>query len=252
MQYVGQACLLNCNVLVIKGQSIHFFKREKVENEFMDVHKSDFVWERYHTLNENALFCNNPGSNDILVVTQVKIYLYSIDPLTLTPILRSVIFNFMGCTYLVQSQSKETQITYQVGSEDFIVYKRNYHHNFRVAVDYKHHRECIAIDVKKCQVHCISDGLKITFYSDKKLKQLKDIPQVQVENQNQERILNMKICKYHEETLVVFIGKILPKGVKKVTAIKVYQLNYDNGEENLLSVELIYSRKLREELQKIS
>ena len=61
-----------------------------------------------------------------------------------------------------------------------MVYKRNYHHNFRVAVDYKIHQECIAIDIKKCRAHCISDGLKLTFYSDVDLKQIEEVPQVQV------------------------------------------------------------------------
>ena len=177
---MGQAYLLKSNVLVIRNQNINFFRREKVENEFMDHHKTDFNWKKYHVLSQYGAICNTPGSNEMLVVTHQKIYLIRIDLETLMPTLESVIFNFMGCIYMVQSLSKETIVSYQVGSEDFIIYKRNHHHNFKVCVDYKEHQESIALDIKKCKAHCISDGLKLTFYSDTDLQQLEEIPQVQV------------------------------------------------------------------------
>lgn len=61
----------------------------------------------------------------------------------------------------------------------------------------------------------------------------------------------MKVSQYNEEIIVVFIGKNLPKGLKKVTKINVYELKYTK-EQLLSSIDLIHSRVLKKEMQKIS
>lgn len=61
----------------------------------------------------------------------------------------------------------------------------------------------------------------------------------------------MKVCK-NEDLIVVLIGMTMAKGVKKVTAIKIYELSYEIIGDKIDQVKLKYSQTLKEDMQNIS
>ena len=84
----------------------------------------------------------------MIITTDKKIFLYEVDEFTFMPVLKSVIFNFLGISNLIESISKEVYITYTVGQEDFTVHRRKYHHDFRIPIEsMKRSKHCCAIEI---------------------------------------------------------------------------------------------------------
>jgi hypothetical protein len=83
------------------------------------------------------------------------------------PVLKSVIFNFMGCSSFIQSINKEIYISYSNGQEDFIVFTRKNSHGFRVPIDYSPHAYSTAERLNNANAYMISEGNNITIYQSK-------------------------------------------------------------------------------------
>ena len=64
----------------------------------------------------------------------------------------------------------EIYISYKISQEDFMIYKRKYHHNFRVAVDNEKHQDCIAGAISKSKSYFITCGSYIQFFKDENFR----------------------------------------------------------------------------------
>ena len=122
-----------------------------------------YQWVNHYTLTEQCQIFNCKGSEDLIITTEKKIFNYNLDENQI-PVLKSVIFNFMGCSTFIQSINKEIYISYSNGLEDFVVYSRKNSHGFRVPIDYKAHGYNTAEALHHANAYMVSDGNDITIY----------------------------------------------------------------------------------------
>ena len=73
------------------------------------------------------------------------------------------------------------------------------------------------------------------------------------EGNEKEKILKIKVSR-DQSLIVAMVGKILDKGVKKVTGIKVYQIEFEpcGGGHKMSTVVAVFSQKLKPVMHKIS
>ena len=176
------------------------------------------------------------------------------------PVLKSVIFNFLGISNLIESISKEVYITYTVGQEDFTVHRRKYHHDFRIPIEsMKRSKHCCAIEIQKAKIYCISDGKSINTYKQDEFKiQMQNYHLFEDQNhqegsidENQtKKILNMKVSP-KQMILVALVGCKKENDEVSVKQLCIFDLLYDNKSE-FQEMKARKCRMLPKQLSKIS
>ena len=81
----------------------------------------------------------------------------------------------MGCTKLIIGPNDLFMISHQVHQEDFVVYRRKYHHMFMVQLDKQIRKTCNGLHLNKADAYCISDDKKITLYNTEAFKPFNNI-----------------------------------------------------------------------------
>ena len=70
----------------------------------------------------------------------------------------------MGCLNFIHSKAKQYYISFTMGQGDFVIYRRKVHHNFRVPIDFKDHKDSKTLSFKKSQMYCVSSRCGISFF----------------------------------------------------------------------------------------
>ena len=63
----------------------------------------------------------------------------------------------MACSAMIYGPKLQVCVTFETGQEDFMIYKRNYNHSFKVKVNNEHRNECHAMNLSSQTAYCIAD-----------------------------------------------------------------------------------------------
>jgi len=126
-----------------------------------------------------------------VITSRRQIYFYKIKetkdnylgPSYFKPVLDNVIYNFMTCNMMIFGPKLTVCITYEIGSEDFRIFSRNFKHNFQVKIDNHTGENNCNLNLKKQNAYCIANysvstynTLKIYSQTDFKLVKELDCP----------------------------------------------------------------------------
>ena len=116
------------------SQEIIFYKLEKTDADVFP------EWKEYFKLQIKGLIHYIKGNSNFQIITDEKIMFFNIDKKTLMPQIRSVMNNYMECSYLMFGRGTGKDgvqnfcICYKSDSINFDIYQRRYQHNFKTPV----------------------------------------------------------------------------------------------------------------------
>jgi hypothetical protein len=84
---------------------------------------------------------------------------------TFIPELESVFYNFMDASQMIFGPSKKGFcIAYSEHQEDFNVYTRKYHHNFKVSISDENLEGAVGANLNTSQMYIIADEREVAIY----------------------------------------------------------------------------------------
>ena len=164
-------------------------------------------------------------------------------------------FNFMKCSHLIYGANQEYCISFQKGAEDFIIYRRYCHHNFKVKIDHDNKEGCSIVNLKHLKAFCIADDINLKLYAEEEFKligrnnifngakngtsSLESLQNAgQSDNANgaqqgaDEKILNIR-ASHCGALVAALVGRELTMGLHEVLYLCVYQVRSASGGKEL-------------------
>ena len=70
------------------------------------------------------------------------------DPENLKPILKNVMFNYIGCSQIIFDKTLNYAVTYNLNQEDFEIHRRKYQHDFKAKISDHNFEGCMAVELE--------------------------------------------------------------------------------------------------------
>ena len=101
------------------------------------------------------------------MVTDEKIYFFTICKETMEPTLENVMYNTMDCSHMMFGTKVRYGISYKANQPNMNVYTRKYFHNFKVSIRSDNHEGAIGANLSTMNAYLLAEKTHIGIYDER-------------------------------------------------------------------------------------
>jgi hypothetical protein len=188
------------------------------------------VWKNYQTIQVAGSAYYTKGNVRIQVVQQEKIFFYLVDRDTLKADLENVMYNYMGCDYMMIGPKVRYCVTYKNDSKGYNIFRAKYIHNFKVTVQSMNCEGSKILELQSIGAFVVTNTSGVSIYDSQDFKLLGalDITLLESKEREPNEVLAIQKCQ-NEEYLAVLTGKNLIMQEQKLNQIYIFKRKRNEG-----------------------